>query len=118
DMPARLREMRIQRLLQLRIVRMLLELRDHLEDRAFHLQRGAELVHVQVARRLDRAAKQCHKTPFRIDWDLGYPAATRAKRPRLTGSAERHAVSSADRGWPSCSGDDSSRASAAQVASA
>src|SRR5690349_22824117 len=56
----RLLEVVLQRLLQLRILRVLPELREHLEDRVLHLQRRAELEQVELARCFDRLSEQRH----------------------------------------------------------
>ena len=56
-MPLGLLAMVLQRLPELLVVRVLLELRNHLEDRVLHLQRRAEFVDVELTRGLDRSAQ-------------------------------------------------------------
>src|SRR5436190_18411197 len=74
---------------------MLLELRKHVEDRLLHRGRGAQLVHEQVASRLESLAQKAHcTTPFGVGCGaIRLPAVTFRKQPCRHGHASSSKLS-------------------------
>src|SRR3954452_5554962 len=85
DVALRLLVVLPQRLLQMLVVCVVLEIGKHLENRLLHLQRRTELVDVELLRRLDRSAEDRHVlTPFCRLSSPGYPTRTKEDAvPRL-----------------------------------